>query len=54
MTRRRRAGAASDPPVLEALVGRLRAVPFERDVLLLCAGVELEARFAEPLRLRGR
>jgi ATPase family protein associated with various cellular activities (AAA)/winged helix domain-containing protein len=35
------------PPVLEALVATFGLSPFERDVLLLCAGVELEARFAE-------
>ena len=33
------------PPVLEALVAAFGLSPFERDVLLLCAGVELEARF---------
>jgi hypothetical protein len=36
----------AEPPVLEALVEALGLSPFERDVLLLCAGVELEARFA--------
>jgi ATPase family associated with various cellular activities (AAA)/Winged helix domain, variant len=34
-----------EPPVLEALVAAFGLSPFERDVLLLCAGVELEARF---------
>ena len=34
------------PPLLEALVSAFGLSPFERDVLLLCAGVELEARFA--------
>jgi hypothetical protein len=33
------------PPVLEALVAAFGLSAFERDVLLLCAGVELEARF---------
>jgi hypothetical protein len=39
--------AWAHPPVLEALVGAFGLSPFERDVLLLCAGVDLEARFAE-------
>ena len=39
-------GERARPPVLEALVAALGLSPFERDVLLLCAGVELEARFA--------
>ena len=36
----------SAPPALEALVTSFGLSPFERDVVLLCAGVELEARFA--------
>jgi ATPase family associated with various cellular activities (AAA)/Winged helix domain, variant len=35
------------PLVLEALVASFGLSPFERDVLLLCAGVELEAHFAD-------
>jgi len=34
------------PPVLDALVLAFGLSAFERDVLLLCAGAELEARFA--------
>jgi ATPase family associated with various cellular activities (AAA)/Winged helix domain, variant len=37
----------AQPPVLERLVAAFGLTPFERDVLLLCAGVELEARFAD-------
>jgi hypothetical protein len=40
------AGKRARPPVLETLVETLGLSPFEREVLLLCAGVELEARFA--------
>ena len=39
-------GERAEPPVLEALVAAFELSTFERDVLLLCAGVELEARFA--------
>jgi hypothetical protein len=42
-----RGGAAADPPMaLERLTAVLRLTRFEEDVLLLCAGVELQARFA--------
>lgn len=34
------------PPALDQLVRLFRLTPFERDLLLLCAGVELDARFA--------
>ena len=34
------------PPALETLCRRSGLSPFERDVLLLCAGVELDSRFA--------
>jgi hypothetical protein len=36
----------SAPPMLEALADSFGLSTFERDVVLLCAGVELEARFA--------
>ena len=36
----------SPPPALERLTSVLGLTPFERDVLLLCAGIELESRFA--------
>jgi ATPase family protein associated with various cellular activities (AAA)/winged helix domain-containing protein len=36
----------AEPPALEALAAAFGLSPFERDVLLLCAGVELEGRFA--------
>src|SRR5262249_61039762 len=41
-------GAAEDPgpPALAALVALFGLSAFERDVVLLCAGVELDARFA--------
>lgn len=35
-----------DAPALSVLCDRLGLSPFERDVLLLCAGVELDTRFA--------
>jgi hypothetical protein len=34
-------------PALERICWAFNLTPFERDVLLLCAGVEMEARFAE-------
>ncbi len=34
------------PPALDVLVERFGLSPFERDVLLLCAGCELDSRFA--------
>jgi hypothetical protein len=34
------------PPALVSLVAAFRLSPFERDVLLLCAGIELDAGFA--------
>lgn len=40
------AGALSPPPALEQLCGVFDLSSFERGVLLLCAGVELEASFA--------
>ena len=39
-------GESSDGAPLAALVERFSLSPFERDVLLLCAGVELDATFA--------
>ncbi|HEX6938798.1 MAG TPA: ATP-binding protein [Longimicrobiales bacterium] len=41
------------PPALEQLVAGFGLSAFERDVLLLCAGPELEAEFAETLRAAG-
>jgi ATPase family associated with various cellular activities (AAA)/Winged helix domain, variant len=38
---------AASPPALETLCTLFDLSPFERDVLLLCAGMELESRFAE-------
>jgi hypothetical protein len=38
--------ADDPPPALEALCTGLNLSPFERDVLLLCAGIDLDARFA--------
>jgi len=35
-----------EPPGLESVAAGFRLSPFERDVLLLCAGVELDAGFA--------
>jgi ATPase family protein associated with various cellular activities (AAA)/winged helix domain-containing protein len=39
------AAERDEPPILEGLAAAFGLSPFERDVLLLCAGVELEARF---------
>jgi hypothetical protein len=39
-------GAMPGPPALETLGKVFGLSPFERDILLLCAGVELEAAFA--------
>jgi hypothetical protein len=38
--------SAGAPPALETLVAVFGLSPFERDVLLICAGIELDARFA--------
>ena len=35
----------SPPPALETLCARFSLSPFERSVLLLCAGIELDSRF---------
>ena len=40
------AAMMSTPPALETLAATFGLSPFERDVLLLCAGVELDSRFA--------
>lgn len=40
------AKAMAAPPALDLLVANFGLSPFERDLLLLCAGVELEASFA--------
>ncbi len=42
------AGAMPAPPALEALAAGFGLSPFERDIVLLCAGPELDASF--PLR----
>jgi len=39
------AGAISPPPALDRLCAAFSLTPFERDVLLLCAGIELESGF---------
>ena len=43
---REASAALPAPAALEALVAAFGLSPFERDVLLLCAGVELDSRFA--------
>jgi hypothetical protein len=40
------AGAMSSPPALEQLVAGFALTPFERGVLLMCAGVEMDTTFA--------
>ncbi len=45
---------ADPPPALETLCALFGLSPFERDLLLLCAGVELEGRFAEACALAHR
>ncbi len=40
----------SDPPALDRLVAAFGLSAFERDVLLMCAGVELDASFASLCR----
>jgi hypothetical protein len=40
------AGAMPAPPALEALRDTFGLTPFERDLLLLCAGMELDSTFA--------
>lgn len=40
------AAGMETPPALDVLVGLFGLTPFERDLLLLCAGVELDARLA--------
>lgn len=40
------AGEVSAPPALEVLAAAFGLSPFERDLVLLCAGVELDAAFA--------
>jgi hypothetical protein len=41
------AAAGEPPPALVELARRFNLSPFERDVLLLCAGLELDTRIAE-------
>lgn len=41
------AGRMSDPPALQALAAAFSLSPFERDLLLLAAGAELDSRFRE-------
>ncbi len=44
----------SSPPALEVLVQRFELSDFEKNILLLCAGVELDARFPDILsKLNG-
>ncbi|MBA3831273.1 MAG: ATP-binding protein [Chthoniobacterales bacterium] len=43
---REAANALPAPAALESLCAALRLSPFERDVLLLCAGIELDSTFA--------
>ena len=50
--RERARAALSTPPALELLGVEFDLSPFERDLLLLCAGVELEGRFAERVAKR--
>ncbi len=46
--------AMEHPPALEILVQRFGLSPFEKNILLLCAGVELDIRFASVLsRING-
>jgi hypothetical protein len=45
-TPERAAASPRPPPALDALVAAFGLSPFERDVLLLCAGVDLDASFA--------
>ena len=45
--------AMSPPPALDILVERFGLSNFERDLLLMCAGVEFDARFAELIRKSG-
>lgn len=40
------ASSMSDPPALERLCAIFSLSPFERDILLLCAGIELDSGFA--------
>ena len=42
------------PPALKALCALFGLTPFERDLLLLCAGVELEDRFADACAIAHR
>src|SRR6185436_2323206 len=47
------ARAMEAPPALARVVETFGLSPFERDVLLLCAGVELDAAFAAAVRAAG-
>ena len=40
------AGRPTTPPALDTLCATFGLSPFERDVLLLCAGIELDSKFA--------
>ncbi|MCX6028842.1 MAG: ATP-binding protein [Chloroflexi bacterium] len=48
------AAAMPAAPTLETLAATFGLSPFERDLLLLCAGVELDARFGELAALAHR
>jgi AAA+ superfamily predicted ATPase len=47
------AAAMPAPPALARVCEGFGLSPFERDVLLLCAGVELDAAFADAVRAAG-
>jgi hypothetical protein len=47
------AAGMPQPPALDRLCAAFGLSPFERDVLLLCAGTELDAGFAEACRAAG-
>jgi hypothetical protein len=47
------AGVADERYALGRLVAAFGLTPFERDVVVLCAGVELDARFAKNIAERG-
>ncbi|PVM82183.1 ATP-binding protein [Caulobacter endophyticus] len=52
----RKAGDSARTPAasgIDLIADRFSLSPFERDLLLLCAGVELDAGFAEAVRVAG-
>jgi len=49
------AGSATDPPAaLDTLCGTFGLSPFERKILLMCAGVELDSNFASLCRAASK